>query len=110
LRGPEVSSILQNEFFDVKEKDYERKLREFRKAAMKEIVIFIDPTYPENYDYDIISLEDISYFFQQIAKTKIWNDATIRKNEALIRELANSVSRANFNAGEDVDNYYISQS
>lgn len=110
LRGPEVSSILQTEFFDVKEKDYEKKLREFRKAALKEIVIFIDPTYPENYDYDIISLEDISYFFQQIAKTKIWNDATIRKNEALIRELANSVSRANFNAGEDIDKYYISQS
>jgi hypothetical protein len=39
---------------------------------LKEIVTFIDPDYPEGYDYDIISLEDISYFFQQIAKTKIW--------------------------------------
>lgn len=98
MRGPEVSSILHSEFFDVKEEEYEKKVREFRKAALKEIVIFIDPTYPENYDYDIISLEDISYFFQKIAQTKIWNDATIRKNEALIRELANSVSRVNFNA------------
>ena len=94
----------------MKDSEYERKLREFRKAALKEIVIFIDPTYPEDYDYDIISLEDISYFFQKIAQTKIWNDATIRKNEALIRELANSVSRVNFDAGEDVDKYYISQS
>lgn len=89
---------MHNEFFDVKEEEYEKKLREFRKSALKEIVIFIDPTYPEDYDYDIISLEDISYFFQKIAQTKIWNDTTIRKNEALIRELANSVSRVNFNA------------
>lgn len=101
---------MQNQFFDVKDNEYDKKLREFRKEALKEIVTFIDPTYPEDYDYDMISLEDISYFFQQIAKTKIWNDQTIRKNEALIRELANSVSRVNFDAGEDVDKYYISQS
>lgn len=109
LRWPEVSAILQNEFFEVKDSEYWQKLREFRKAALKEIVIFIDPTYPEDYDYDIISLEDISYFFQKIAQTKIWNDKTIRLNESLIRELANSVSRKNFNVGDDVDNFYVSQ-
>ena len=108
LWWPEISAILQNEFFDVKEDEYEKKLREFRKRALKEIVTFIDPDYPEWYDYDMISLEDISYFFQQIAKTKIWWDEVIRKNEALIRELANAVSRANFDEGEDVDNFYIS--
>lgn len=108
LWWPEISAILQNEFFDVKEEEYEKKLREFRKRALKEIVTFIDPDYPEGYDYDIISLEDISYFFQQIAKTKIWWDEIIRKNEALIRELANAVSRVNFDEGEDIDNFYIS--
>ena len=99
---------MNNKYFNVEEKDYEVKLREFRKEALKEIVTFIDPTYPEDYDDDFISLGDISYFFQQIAKTKIWNDQTIRRNEALIRELANSVSRANFLENENVDNFYIS--
>ena len=108
LRGPEVSSILNNKYFTVAEKDYEVKLREFRKEALKEIVTYIDPTYPEDYDDDFITLGDISYFFQQIAKTKIWNDQTIRKNEALIRELANSISRVNFLENENVDNFYIS--
>ena len=108
LWWPELSTILQNEYFDVPEEKYEVKLREFRKRALKEIVTFIDPMYPEDYDYDIISLEDISYFFQQIAKTKIWWDEIIRKNEALIRELANAVSRVNFDSGEDIDDYYIS--
>lgn len=108
LRGPEVSTILNNKYFTVAEKDYEVKLREFRKEALKEIVTYIDPTYPEDYDDDFITLGDISYFFQQIAKTKIWNDQTIRKNEALIRELANSISRVNFLENENVDNFYIS--
>lgn len=104
-----MSKLLHSDFFDVKESDYERELRRFRKAALREIVLFIDPTYPKDYDYDIISLNDISYFFQQVAQTKIWNDETIRKNEALIRELANSVSRVNFNKSEDEDKFYISQ-
>ena len=104
-----MSKLLHSDFFDVKEADYERELRRFRKAALREIVLFIDPTYPNNYDTDIISLNDISYFFQKVAQTKIWNDETIRKNEALIRELANSVSRVNFNKAEDEDKFYISQ-
>ena len=33
---------------------------------------------------------------------------TITKNEALIRELANSISRKNFLEKEDIDNYYVS--
>lgn len=109
LRWPEMSKLLHSDFFDVKEADYERELRRFRKAALREIVLFIDPTYPNGYDTDIISLSDISYFFQKVAQTKIWNDETIRKNEALIRELANSVSRVNFNKAEDEDKFYISQ-
>ena len=103
-----MSTILQAKYFNVKDEEYEVKLREFRKAALKEIVKYIDPMYPEDYEDDFISLGDISYFFQQIAKTKIWNDQTIRRNEALIRELANSVSRKNFLEEENVDNFYTS--
>lgn len=106
--GDEITDILEQGYMNIMPDDFDKELRGFRKRALKAIVSYIDPQYPKGYDTDIITLEDISYFLQMVARTKIWKDEVIKTNEILIREFANAVSRKNFAGIIDADNYYIS--
>ena len=100
--------MLESEYSKVKPEKYEELLRGFRKKAIKKIVEYMDPMYPKDWETDFITLDDISYFLQMVARTKIWKDTEIKINEPLIREFANAVSIKNYNAEEDYDNFYIS--
>lgn len=108
LWGEEIVSVLESEYSKVKPEKYEELLRGFRKKAIKKIVEYMDPMYPKDWETDFITLDDISYFLQMVARTKIWKDTEIKINEPLIREFANAVSIKNYNAEEDYDNFYIS--
>lgn len=109
LWGSELSNLLSDEFFDTKPSEYGQELRRFRKLALTKIVEYVDPTYPKDYENDFITLDDISYFIQMVAKTKIWKDNEIKENEVLIREFVNSISRSNYKKEiKDEDKFYIS--
>lgn len=77
---------------------------------MKKLVQFMDSAYPDCYDTDFVTLDDISAVLYIVAKNKIWKDMIMRDNEIVIKELVNSVSRKNFNLDEDVDTSYIKKS
>lgn len=77
---------------DIPREDYEMELKGFRIKGIRKIVEEIEPLYKDLAEQDFFTFDDISQFLQMCAKNRVWGDATIKRNEVLVKELCGWVS------------------
>lgn len=101
-------SVLEDDYFDAWPEDFEIDVRDFRLKALKKIIEELDPFYGEDSKKDFFSYDDISQFLQLCAKNRIRWDAIIKKNEVIIRQLANwTAAKAIEKDFDEVVNYGV---
>lgn len=98
--------VLEKDYFDAGPEDFHTDVRDFRLKALKKIIEELDPFYWPDSESDFFTYNDISQFLQSCAKNRIWWDAIIKKNEVIVKEMANWTSPKAYNLKkEEVENF-----